>query len=229
MAARLGLVASILLLLSSGASASDGMKTEIRSLAGGMRVLELSGAIALSDRERVPRVIRAGGYDEVWLDSPGGNVAAGLAIGRAMRVAGVVARVPRGAMCASACVYLLTGAPIRFADEPFSIGVHPASISNSERAREIVTEAVTEGGDQGSREIMMILERNGSASGAEQALYYLEMGVSPKLVEHLSEIQFNCMRFLSRNGARYFNVINTDGAPPSNYRPTDSRERGSGC
>lgn len=215
------------------AAAREGMAAELAAAPGGLTVLRLSGQIAYDDHERVPAVIRRGGYDEVWLDSGGGNAFAGFAIGRALRQAGAVARVPQGARCASACVYVFAGAPVRFADSAYTIGVHPASRSSADAYRRRVADNISRRGDEATREVIMDNERLGSVLGASQARYFLEMGVSAKLVEHLSEVRFDCIRFLSANGLKYFNLVNTAGPPPPSYRPTDSRDielgSGGGC
>lgn len=232
-AGRLRALALAAALIGAPAAAAEPMKAEVTTTAEGLRVLSLSGTITYADRERVPAIIRRGGYDEVWLNSGGGSAFAGFAIGRALRKAGAVARIRAGSRCASACVYVFAGAPVRFTDAPYVIGVHPASRVNSEDFRRAVSESVTRGGEGGTRLVIMENERIGSALGAEQASYFLEMGVSAKLVEHLSEVRFDCIRYLSGNGAKFFNVVNTAGPPPPGYRPTDSRDRelgaGGGC
>ena len=232
-ARRLTALALAAALIGAPPAAAGAMKAEVTTTADGLRVLSLSGTITYEDRERVPAIIRRGGYDEVWLNSGGGNAFAGFAIGRALRQAGAVARIPAGSRCASACVYVFAGAPVRFADTAYTIGVHPASRSSADAYRRRVADNISQRGDQATREVIMDNERLGSVLGAGQARYFLEMGVSAKLVEHLSEVRFDCIRYLSANGLKYFNLVNTAGPPPPRYRPTDSRDielgAGGGC
>ena len=99
----------------------------------------------------------------VVVNSPGGDVDAALAMGRAIRAAGldvVVAQVPRdgavafgGAICSSACTLILAGGVRRFAAPDARIGVHSMRQSETERVveriyrrngegREVVSERV---------------------------------------------------------------------------------------
>lgn len=90
------------------------------------RVMTLRGAVAAGDAERVaafldsaspaPRVVR--------LDSPGGAVSEALEIGRALRAVGLDTEVQAGAVCLSACPYMLAAGVHRRADEGAHVGVH---------------------------------------------------------------------------------------------------------
>lgn len=86
----------------------------------------ISGQIAVGDADRFARWL-----DEtrpqatrVSLDSSGGSVADALAIGRTIRAAGYDTAVEDGAVCLSACPYLLAGGVRRSASRGAAIGVH---------------------------------------------------------------------------------------------------------
>jgi hypothetical protein len=71
---------------------------------------------ALSERKRPGMVVH--------LDSGGGQLVSGVAIGRLLRQVKGVARVEAGSSCLSACVYVLAGAPQRVVQPGAVVGVH---------------------------------------------------------------------------------------------------------
>lgn len=89
-------------------------------------VLQISGQIAPGDADRFaewldrtrPEVSR------VALDSSGGSVSDALAIGRTIRAAGYDTTVPNGAVCLSACPYILAGGVARVVAAEGVVGVH---------------------------------------------------------------------------------------------------------
>jgi hypothetical protein len=62
----------------------------------------------------------------VLLDSPGGNLKAGIEIGKAIRLKEFVTVVPDGALCASACALVWLGGQVRFMAPTAKIGFHSA-------------------------------------------------------------------------------------------------------
>jgi hypothetical protein len=74
---------------------------------------------ALAEKKPITRPV-------IFLDSPGGSVTAAIAIGRLFRAKGVLAVVPPNAICLSACVLVLAGAPHRGfnIDAGAKIGIH---------------------------------------------------------------------------------------------------------
>jgi hypothetical protein len=66
-------------------------------------------------------------YDEVWLISGGGDVEAGIGIGRALRRHRMTVRVPKGYDCVSSCTIAFMGGLFRFIDEGATYQVHSAS------------------------------------------------------------------------------------------------------
>lgn len=88
----------------------------------------LSGNISPGDGARIARQIDARegetAPEQIFLDSPGGSVQDALELGRALRAAGLGTNMEDGAICLSACPYLLAGGVTRRADEGARIGVH---------------------------------------------------------------------------------------------------------
>ncbi len=66
-------------------------------------------------------------YKEVWLQSGGGHLAEGIAVGRVLRQKVATVRVPKGANCASSCTVAFLGGLFRFIDDSASFVVHSAS------------------------------------------------------------------------------------------------------
>lgn len=81
----------------------------------------------------------------VHLNSGGGQLVSGVAIGRLLRQMKGVAMVEAGSSCSSACVYVLAGAPYRVVQPGAVVGVHkpydpddahlPAAERESKQAR----------------------------------------------------------------------------------------------
>ncbi|MFM8746549.1 MAG: hypothetical protein ACKOED_07785 [Aestuariivirga sp.] len=72
----------------------------------------------------------------VVFESPGGNLLAGLGIGRAIRLKEFSTAVEGGAQCASACGLAWLGGIRRFAHPEAQIGFHAAYIENNGQATE---------------------------------------------------------------------------------------------
>lgn len=84
----------------------------------------LRGTIAPGDAERVGPAIEREAPERLTLNSPGGSVYDALAIGRAIRAAGTDTAVEDGAVCLSACPYLLAGGVERRVAPEAMVGVH---------------------------------------------------------------------------------------------------------
>lgn len=94
------------------------------------RVLWLYGSVDERAAQRVIRNIRNSAYQEVWLNSPGGYVDQGLAIGKALRARKVVLRVIRhpAVSCVSACTIITMGGYNRIIERNADFIVHAASL-----------------------------------------------------------------------------------------------------
>jgi len=123
----------------------------------------------------------------VDIDSPGGQVFAGLEIGRLLRREAALVRVGRGASCISACVFVLMGGAEREVAAGARIGLHRPSLGDPRRDTLVSTMS-------------------------EQVVQYAEeMGVSRQIVDDMFAIPASRVRFvttaeLARYGLSVSNV-----------------------
>ncbi len=87
--------------------------------------MTLTGTILDGDAARFTEALaRAPSTDTIRLHSPGGSVRDALAIGRALREAGIATTMQAGDICLSACPYIFAAGTTRTADADAAIGVH---------------------------------------------------------------------------------------------------------
>lgn len=92
----------------------------------GIDLISISGTFTEGDDAAFRRLAAASPKAVVILDSGGGNLLTGLAIGRAIRLSGFATAVPPGSLCASACALTwLAGSP-RLLDIKSKLGFHAA-------------------------------------------------------------------------------------------------------
>ena len=85
------------------------------------------GTITSQDTQaaaHIPAQIPKGASLRVFLDSPGGDVDAAMAIGRMLRSRGAIAQILPNRLCASACVLILAGATNRIIATGSRVGIH---------------------------------------------------------------------------------------------------------
>jgi ATP-dependent protease ClpP protease subunit len=110
---------------------------------------------------------------KVDIDSPGGQVFAALEIGRLLRREAASVRVGRGAVCISACVFVLMGATEREVAADARIGLHRPSLGDPRR--DTLVPALSE----------------------QLAHYAEEMGVSRRIVDAMLAIPASRVRFVT--------------------------------
>ncbi|WP_113911289.1 hypothetical protein [Roseovarius dicentrarchi] len=87
--------------------------------------LHVTGEIAPGDDARfAQRLEDEDGLTLAAINSPGGSVRDALAIGRALREAGLNTHIAAGDICFSACPYVLAGGVLRAVGEGAQVGVH---------------------------------------------------------------------------------------------------------
>lgn len=92
----------------------------------GIDLISVSGTFVEGDDVTFRKLAAASDRAVVMLDSGGGNLLAGLEIGKAIRLRGFATAVPPGALCASACALTwLAGSP-RLLDGTSKLGFHAA-------------------------------------------------------------------------------------------------------
>ncbi len=93
---------------------------------GGIHLISVSGTFTEGDEIAFRKLAAASDRAVVVLNSGGGNLLAGLEIGKAIRLRGFATAVPPDALCASACALTwLAGTP-RLMDAQSKLGFHAA-------------------------------------------------------------------------------------------------------
>jgi hypothetical protein len=131
----------------------------------------------------------------VYLDSPGGDVAAALEIGRILRREGMSATVERGAHCMSACVFVLAGAEKRRIDG--AVGIHRP------RKVDIPNEPI---------DPSKVIKEYEDSSDTER-IYLKEMGVSTTLVDEMLRFEPDNIRVLTRPELEKFGLGESPAGP----------------
>ncbi|WP_421990434.1 hypothetical protein [Roseococcus sp.] len=122
----------LMLLLAPGASAVAPPSEEAPRVSierfGGRLVVLISGPILEATEAAFPlAVAEAGGRPLVFLDSPGGLIQSGLAIGRFIRAHRLETVVPNRANCFSSCGLIWLAGSQRWIGEGGRVGFHAAS------------------------------------------------------------------------------------------------------
>ncbi len=178
-------------------------------MVGAEQILSVTGPFLPGDEGRfVKAVEKAGRVDEVWLSSDGGSLFAGLAIGRALRKAGLATRIPAGAECASACAYAFIGGVFRTVDPKGRVGVHMTSRYVDPEVLAAITGIIQRYGPGGAREVIPYVEQWAARSAAAQAKYLVEMSVSLELMTPIVETHKREIHWLSRSELQRYNVVN---------------------
>ena len=155
----------------------------------------LAGSIDPAAPERLSRALDGrDGKIAVWLNSPGGNLFAGMQLGRIIRRHGasthiIDSRTLLPGECYSACSLAFLGGVHRFIDNGARYGVHRASLA---------------GPTAGDRDLGQDLE---GAAGA----YIREMGVDRRLLALWRKAGPDGMYVLSRREARDLDVVTPPG------------------
>jgi hypothetical protein len=179
------------------------------------RALTLSGEIEAEDDERFARLLAGpvARFTSVRLNSPGGSLAAGIEIGRQIRQRRMATLVQADRKCASACVHMFLGGAVREVHPAGAIGVHMASLMNSDEYVEALKRVLDNPKfdlDTKVRAIISLNEQNGAVAAGVQAMYLVEMGVSLRLLEPSIATKHYRMHWLTRQELRDYNVVNVD-------------------
>lgn len=157
----------------------------------GTSILRAEGTIDPGAAARLAPLLEAG-PDEIWFDSPGGDLAEALLIGRAVRARGAVTRIPAGARCVGACAEAFLGGIARQVDAGGHLGFTAVPLSDPSSAQ-----------TQAERE-------NAAARWAEErADYYIRAGISRGLLRLQLDTPAPGICWLSDSGLRRYNVTNS--------------------
>jgi hypothetical protein len=164
-------------------------------------MLYLDGMIESGADQRLAQFVDQQGIAQadVYFNSPGGSLLAGMAIGRFLRERGFDTHVgtrtsnvrrPADGVCYSACPFAYAGGVQRSLRKGSVLGVH--------RARNRVPLADDEA-----------FERRVQADATR---YLLEMGASPQLAELMRKVPAGRIRVLTREEATEFGLVNSGTA-----------------
>lgn len=172
---------------------------DLRPLMSPVLRIQMTGAITSEDPAKLLEILSA--YDDsdireisVSIDSPGGNLSAGILMGRLLneRSEIVSANVSNAgdtpAVCASACVFVYLGADYRYLSEDGLIGVHQFNSTNPEL---------------GSVEAMS----SAQMISAMIVSYIREMRVDTEFFKRMSETPAEGIDFISRADLEGWNVV----------------------
>lgn len=184
----MALAAGIGLLLSLPAAA---MEFKVKPGDSGNILVTVGPSQAGDARRFLSALAAAKPVREVWMNSPGGDLIAGLELGRAFRAHHVAVRVPAGAVCASACTYSFLGGAVRRVDPEGQFRVHMFTAVEGyvEQAVPLVKKALSV--EPAKREaalryllaaLILKYEKESADLQRELADYVLNMGVSTRLL-----------------------------------------------
>jgi hypothetical protein len=152
-------------------------------------IIKIQGEIAPADSDRLKQLIeqtRQEGERKHWemeppfvyLDTPGGNVSAAMAIGRLLRNEEGSVQIETQAICYSACVIVLAGAVSRYIQG--QVGIHRPyyEVPKGEISRGKITEAF-------------------KSTLQELRAYFREMNVNEELADAMLRIEPEHMRLLN--------------------------------
>ncbi|MBB3594949.1 hypothetical protein FHX08_005359 [Rhizobium sp. BK529] len=178
----------------AAASTEAKLAYDVHQTDTGSKFAIISGAFEYSDDLSQFRDLAAREHlFAVGFDSPGGNVAKAIELGRLIRSLGLSTVQSRKFECASACSLAFLGGASRFA-EPGSIGVHKSSFSDSTGVQvEDAVSAVQQ-------------------TTAEIIGYMSEMGVDPGLLQLSLSYDSNDIRYLSGSEMAKFRVTTPNAA-----------------
>jgi hypothetical protein len=173
-----------------------------RSESGAFRdttVVYLDGRIDAGAPARLAQALEGvDGRIAIWLNSPGGNLFAGMQLGRVIRKHGasthiIDSRTLLPGECYSACSVAFLGGVYRFNDNGARYGVHRTSLRGGQKT-----------GDP---------DLDQDLSSAIRA-YVREMGVDARLVDLWLKARPDEMYVLSEREARVLGVVNNGRQPP---------------
>ena len=150
---------------------------------------------AIERRDAAARALRRDVALRVDADSSGGEVFAGMEIGRRLRGARASFAVADGSTCISACVFALMGAVETEIAADARVGVHRPSLGAGDADRRV-----------------------GSMTGAIE-LYASEMGVSRALVDAMMAVPSDRIRLLSAADLARYGIAVSGASPGSRPAP----------
>lgn len=202
-------IVALLVLVALPARALDMAVTE------GGRALLLHGQFKPGDDERLDAMLsdRGRGVTSIRLNSPGGNMEAGMDVGRVIRDRRLSTYIEPGQTCASACVLAFLGGAVREVHAKGRVGVHMASAIRNQKYIDGLKKILAVRDydlDTKVRAIMLLNEQGAAVAAGALAIYFSEMGISLRLLEPSLTTDHLDVHWLTRAEMRDYNVVNVD-------------------
>lgn len=159
-------------------------------------LIAVEGELALGDEKQFARIAIQHPKAVVMFNSPGGNLLAGIEIGKAIRMKGYWTYVPSGLTCASACALTWLGGVERYMERNSKIGFHAAY--NSE---------------------------NGQMSGSANAIvgsYLTQLGLSENAIFYVTNASPEAMTWMSYEDAAKVGIAVNLTDPPQQPKQADT-------
>ena len=198
-----------------GGSAEASLRFEIRT-SNGAPYIQVSGEFEYEDSlNDFSRIVRDKHPTFVTFDSPGGNIAKALELGRLIRKTGLNTFGSRSLECDSACAFAFMGGVQRTA-EPDSIGMHKASLASPRGVS--VEDAV-----QTIQELTALVVEYMSDMGIDSGLLKVALSANSDDIRYLTSGEMQ--RYHVTTGTNAPTLASTDeGNSPGNDGPgTDQR------
>ena len=149
----------------------------------------ISGVIEYDDIKDIIREIELGNYDTIVLNSPGGNLSAGVILGREFRKRNISTVIPSGAVCTSTCAYAFMGGTRRTVELGGRYGLHRPFI--------MITDEIKDSNP-------LKVWNDGMLTGVYVSSYLLEMGMKGELaVLHLVHKE---MKYFTIDELKKYNI-----------------------
>lgn len=191
--------------------------------ANGVRALLVEGGVGDNEGAAFAAALaQAGNVDEVWLSSPGGNMAEGMKIGRLIHQKGLAVRIPAGRACISSCSLAFLGGAIRIIEPGGHYGIHMFSVygkasagqSQIDRFNALAADMAKKYGREGSAEAyayaLRTIEQRSAVAAAELARYLIEMSASLDFLTGMTGQEHKGVCFVTRPGMKRYNVVNVE-------------------
>lgn len=146
----------------------------------------------------------------VFLDSPGGDVASAIAMGRMLRAVGADVWIAKNSECSSACVLIFAGGVTRMAVAPFRLGLHRPHFDPTEFSGLSHQAAQTAY----------------NALGTAVRQYLREMGISDRTYEMMLRVSSTDISYIDAETAEELGLIGEDPAYQEWQRARESGKPG---
>lgn len=177
--------------------------------------IELTGEITATSVQRMQSILEASKdrtnwlSKSVWINSPGGNVYASMAIGQLLRENRVWIKVQKSGQCASACVLIFAGGVRRTAFG--KIGIHHPYFTQGVNSKPVSSEGVQSG----------YLEMLGA-----MRVYLRAMNVSEGLADDMLKVAPAEIRYLSQGDLNNYGLGFVDPVDQETEDLEDARRSG---